>query len=91
MSTYERLTQVYQNSFEVPFDQTSRLILFSDVHRGDNSWADDFATTRACSFLHWSITSRKDLLISSWATAMNYGRTSTFQMSVWRTAMSSGG
>ncbi len=50
MSTYERLTQVYQNSFEVPFDQTSRLILFSDVHRGDNSWADDFAHNQSLFF-----------------------------------------
>lgn len=50
MSSYERLTQVYQNAFEIPIDQTSRLILFSDVHRGDNSWADDFAHNQSLFF-----------------------------------------
>jgi len=30
----------------VPFDDSSKLILFSDCHRGDNSFADDFANNR---------------------------------------------
>lgn len=30
----------------VPFDNTSKFILFSDCHRGDNSFADDFANNR---------------------------------------------
>lgn len=43
MSTSKRLTQVFKSSKEIPFDDTSKFIFFSDCHRGDNSWADDFA------------------------------------------------
>lgn len=46
MSTYRRLTSVYQSSLEVPFDEASKFIIFSDCHRGDNSWTDDFAKNR---------------------------------------------
>ena len=38
-----RLTEVFKSSEEIPFDDSSKFILFSDCHRGDNSWADDFA------------------------------------------------
>lgn len=47
MSTFVRLTQVYNNSKEIVFDNTSKFILFSDCHRGDNSFADDFSKNRA--------------------------------------------
>jgi UDP-2,3-diacylglucosamine pyrophosphatase LpxH len=30
-------------SEEIPFNDSSKIVLFSDCHRGDNSWADDFA------------------------------------------------
>lgn len=40
------LTQLFQSSKVIPFDNSSRFILFSDCHRGDNSWADDFAENR---------------------------------------------
>jgi len=43
MSTYLCLTQVYKSSKVVPFDDSSKLVFFSDCHRGDSSWADDFA------------------------------------------------
>jgi predicted phosphodiesterase len=43
MSTDRRLTEVFESAEEIPFDDTSKFILFSDCHRGDNSWADDFA------------------------------------------------
>ena len=43
MSISSRLTEVLHETFEIPFDDTSRIIIFSDLHRGDNSRADDFA------------------------------------------------
>ncbi|OCN00733.1 serine/threonine protein phosphatase [Clostridium sp. W14A] len=42
-STYHRLTEVYQKAMELPFDQTSKIVLISDCHRGDGSWVDDFS------------------------------------------------
>jgi UDP-2,3-diacylglucosamine pyrophosphatase LpxH len=43
MSASERLTEVFESAKEIPFDDSSKFVLFSDIHRGDNSWADDFA------------------------------------------------
>jgi UDP-2,3-diacylglucosamine pyrophosphatase LpxH len=43
MSTNKRLTEVFESASEIPFDDSSRFILFSDCHRGDNSWSDDLA------------------------------------------------
>ena len=43
MSTYERLTEVLEMAEEIPFNDSSKIVLMSDCHRGDNSWADDFA------------------------------------------------
>lgn len=43
MSTSKRLTEVFESAEEIEFDDNSKFIFFSDVHRGDNSWADDFA------------------------------------------------
>ncbi len=43
MSSSKRLTEVFESSEKIKLDDTSRFILFSDCHRGDNSWADDFA------------------------------------------------
>ncbi len=37
------LTHLFQNAPHLAFDDQSKIILFSDCHRGDNSWADDFA------------------------------------------------
>ena len=46
MASQERLTRVFNQAKRIPFDNTSRFILFSDCHRGDNSFADDFANNR---------------------------------------------
>jgi UDP-2,3-diacylglucosamine pyrophosphatase LpxH len=43
MSVASRLSEVFESSEEIPFDNSSKFILVSDCHRGDNSWADDFA------------------------------------------------
>ncbi|KAA1244228.1 metallophosphoesterase family protein [Aquimarina sp. RZ0] len=46
MSSQSRLDRAYKNAKVIPFDDTSKFILFSDCHRGDNSFADDFANNR---------------------------------------------
>lgn len=46
MSSAKRLSRAYANAKYIPFDDTSKFILFSDCHRGDNSFADDFANNR---------------------------------------------
>jgi predicted phosphodiesterase len=43
VSLSKRFSTVLGESTVIPFDDQSKLILFSDCHRGDNSWADDFA------------------------------------------------
>ncbi|WP_111682324.1 metallophosphoesterase family protein [Winogradskyella tangerina] len=46
MSSKSRLDRAYKNAPRIPFDDTSKFIMFSDCHRGDNSFADDFANNR---------------------------------------------
>jgi len=40
---HKRLSGVLRNAERIKIDNHSRLILFSDIHRGDNSWADEFS------------------------------------------------
>ena len=44
---HTRLSAVYAAAREIPFDDTSRIVFFSDCHRGDNSKADAFAANEA--------------------------------------------
>ncbi len=46
MSSQSRLDRAYKNAKVIPFDDSSKYILFSDCHRGDNSFADEFANNR---------------------------------------------
>ena len=46
MSSNFRLSRAYEKAKVMPFDDTSKFIFFSDCHRGDNSFADDFANNR---------------------------------------------
>lgn len=43
----ERLTETLDAALEVPFDDSSRLVFFSDCHRGDNSRIDAFSRNEA--------------------------------------------
>lgn len=43
MNKLKRISKVFESAKEIPFDDTSKIILMSDVHRGDGSWADDFS------------------------------------------------
>ncbi|MGB5646659.1 MAG: metallophosphoesterase family protein [Muriicola sp.] len=46
MSSNTRLNSAFENSQTLLFDDSSKFIFFSDCHRGDNSFADDFANNR---------------------------------------------
>ena len=43
MNKLKRISKVFASAEEIPFDDSSRIILMSDVHRGDGSWSDDFS------------------------------------------------
>jgi UDP-2,3-diacylglucosamine pyrophosphatase LpxH len=51
MGTFSRLNQVHAASKVINIDDSSRIIIFSDCHRGDYGWADDFAKNQNI-FLH---------------------------------------
>ena len=46
MSSYSRLDSAYTTAKQISFNDASKFIFFSDCHRGDNSFADDFANNR---------------------------------------------
>jgi predicted phosphodiesterase len=46
MNSQKRLDRAYRNARVIPFNDASRFVLFSDCHRGDNSFADEFASNR---------------------------------------------
>jgi len=43
MNAVDRISKAFQSAEEIPIDDSSKMILMSDVHRGDGSWADDFS------------------------------------------------
>lgn len=45
--TKRRLDAVLQTAERIPIDDVSRIVLMSDCHRGDGSWADNFARNQA--------------------------------------------
>lgn len=46
MSSQTRITRAYKTARRIAYNNDSKFIIFSDVHRGDNSFADDFANNR---------------------------------------------
>lgn len=46
MSSQKRLSRAYEKAKIIEFNNSSKFILFSDCHRGDNSFADEFANNR---------------------------------------------
>ena len=46
MSSKTRLDNAYKTAKRISYNDDSKFILFSDCHRGDNSFADDFANNR---------------------------------------------
>lgn len=46
MSSQTRLTRAYSRAKRIQFSNSDKFILFSDCHRGNGSFADDFANNR---------------------------------------------
>src|SRR5690606_28140895 len=46
MSSQDRLNKAYKEAKRISFTNSDKFILFSDCHRGDSSFADDFANNR---------------------------------------------
>ncbi len=46
MFAHDRITQVFRSAHEISFDDSSKLVIMSDCHRGDGSWADTFANNQ---------------------------------------------
>ncbi|RMA66366.1 metallophosphoesterase family protein [Ulvibacter antarcticus] len=46
MSSQKRISRAYETARRISFNDASKFIIFSDCHRGDNSFADDFANNR---------------------------------------------
>lgn len=46
MSSKTRMYRAYNTARRITFNDDSKFIIFSDCHRGDNSFADDFANNR---------------------------------------------
>ncbi len=43
MATFKRLTEVREKAKTILIDDQTRIIIFSDCHRGDYGWIDEFA------------------------------------------------
>lgn len=46
MSSRNRFSNAYKTAKRISFNDASKFIVFSDCHRGDNSFADEFANNR---------------------------------------------
>ena len=43
MNTLKRISKVFESAEEIIFDDSSKIVLMSDCHRGDGNWSDDFS------------------------------------------------
>ncbi|MBZ9606543.1 serine/threonine protein phosphatase [Clostridium estertheticum] len=43
MNTLKHLSKVFESSEEIIFDDSSKIVLMSDCHRGDGNWSDNFS------------------------------------------------
>ncbi len=39
----KRIDTAYRSARRIPIDNTARIVIISDCHRGSGNWADDFA------------------------------------------------
>ncbi|MDP4088738.1 MAG: serine/threonine protein phosphatase, partial [Bacillota bacterium] len=47
MNTLKRISQVFQESEQITYDDSSKIVLMSDCHRGDGNWSDDFSKNQS--------------------------------------------
>ena len=43
MDAHEKINRVYNTAKKIPINDSSKIVLISDCHRGDASWSDDFS------------------------------------------------
>jgi len=60
MKTEKRISQISETAQQVLFDDSSKIILMSDCHRGDGNWADDFSRNQNLYFAALTYYYRKD-------------------------------
>ena len=60
MYKLKRLSKSFQLAPEIPFDDSSRIVLMSDCHRGDGSWADNFSKNENLYFAALTYYNNKD-------------------------------
>jgi len=41
-----QISQIFKTAEQIPFDDSSKIVLMSDCHRGDGSWTDNFLKNR---------------------------------------------
>ena len=46
MGVAKKLSKLLHESKELTFDDSTKIVLFSDCHRGDNSRSDNFAKNK---------------------------------------------
>ena len=62
MSSQKRITNAYNTARRISFNDHSKFIIFSDCHRGDNSFADEFANNRNIYFHALEYYYKKDFI-----------------------------
>jgi predicted phosphodiesterase len=60
MSTIKRLNKVYKSADQIPIDDSSKIVLMSDCHRGDGNWGDNFLNNQNLYFAALDFYYRKD-------------------------------
>ncbi|MDF2589076.1 MAG: hypothetical protein K0S41_2917 [Anaerocolumna sp.] len=50
MTVSKRLTNIFQSSEKLTFNNESKIVLISDCHRGDGSWGDNFSSNQQLYF-----------------------------------------
>ncbi len=50
MSIHNRLNKLFDSASRIPFDDGSKLVMFSDCHRGEGGWADNFEKNQSLFF-----------------------------------------
>ncbi|WFR58012.1 metallophosphoesterase [Anaerocolumna sp. AGMB13025] len=60
MSTQSRLNKVFKAAEQISFDDSSKIVLMSDCHRGDGNWGDNFLNNQNLFFGALDFYYRKD-------------------------------
>lgn len=60
MSTLSRLNKVFDAAEQIPINDTSKIVLMSDCHRGDGNWGDNFLNNQNLFFAALDFYYRKD-------------------------------